>query len=156
MKITRAAVKDIPNINRLLHQVLSVHHNGRPDLFKANCKKYTNPELKAILKNDSRPVFVAFDEAGNLVGYVFCVIEIYQDDNIQTDRKTLYIDDLCVEALMRGKHIGTELYRYVLNYARTIGCYNVTLNVWSCNPDAAAFYQAMGMTPYKTGMEVIL
>lgn len=156
MKITRAAVKDIPNINRLLHQVLSVHHNGRPDLFKANCKKYTNPELKAILKDDSRPVFVAFDEAGNLVGYVFCVIRIYQNDNIQTDRKTLYIDDLCVEALMRGKHIGTELYHYVLNYAKSIGCYNVTLNVWSCNPDASAFYQAMGMTPYKTGMEVIL
>ena len=156
MKITRAAVKDIPNINRLLHQVLSVHHNGRPDLFKANCKKYTNPELKAILKDDSRPVFVAFDDAGNLVGYVFCVIELYQGDNSNTDRKTLYIDDLCVEALMRGKHIGKELYRYVLNYARNIGCYNVTLNVWSCNPDAAAFYQAMGMIPYKTGMEVIL
>lgn len=156
MKITKAAVKDIPNINRLLHQVLSVHHNGRPDLFKANCKKYTNPELKAILKDDTKPVFVAFDDAGNLVGYVFCVIKVYQDDNIHTDRKTLYIDDLCVEALMRGKHIGTELYRYVLNYAKTIGCYNVTLNVWSCNPDASAFYQAMGMIPYKTGMEVIL
>ena len=156
MKITRASVKDIPNINRLLHQVLSVHHNGRPDLFKANCKKYTNPELKAILKDDSRPVFVAFDDAGNLVGYVFCILEIYKNDNINTDRKTLYIDDLCVEALMRGKHIGKELYQYVLNYARSIDCYNVTLNVWSCNPDASAFYQAMGMKPYKIGMETIL
>ena len=156
MKITRAAVKDIPNINRLLHQVLSVHHNGRPDLFKANCKKYTNPELKAILKDDSRPVFVAVDDAGNLVGYVFCILKVYQNDNINTDRKTLYIDDLCVEALMRGKHIGKELYQYVLNYARSIDCYNVTLNVWSCNPDASAFYQAMGMKPYKIGMETIL
>ncbi|MBE6875418.1 MAG: GNAT family N-acetyltransferase [Ruminococcus sp.] len=156
MKITRAAVKDIPNINRLLHQVLSVHHNGRPDLFKANCKKYTNPELKAILKDDSRPVFVAFDDAGNLVGYVFCILEVYKNDNINTDRKTLYIDDLCVEALMRGRHIGKELYQYVLNYARSIDCYNVTLNVWSCNPDASAFYQAMGMKPYKIGMETIL
>ena len=156
MKITRASVKDIPNINRLLHQVLSVHHNGRPDLFKANCKKYTNPELKAILKDDSRPVFVAFDDAGNLVGYVFCILEVYKNDNINTDRKTLYIDDLCVEALMRGRHIGKELYQYVLNYARSIDCYNVTLNVWSCNPDASAFYQAMGMKPYKIGMETIL
>ena len=57
---------------------------------------------------------------------------------------------------MRGRRIGTELYRYVLNYARNIGCYNVTLNVWSCNPDASAFYQAMGMKPYKIGMETIL
>ena len=63
MKITRAAAKDIPNINRLLHQVLKVHHEGRPDLFRSNSKKYTNPELKAILKDESRPVFVAFDDA---------------------------------------------------------------------------------------------
>ena len=83
-------------------------------------------------------------------------MEIYKNDNVNTDRKTLYIDDLCVEALMRGRRIGTELYRYVLNYARNIGCYNVTLNVWSCNPDASAFYQAMGMKPYKVGMETIL
>ncbi|MBR4319143.1 MAG: GNAT family N-acetyltransferase [Oscillospiraceae bacterium] len=156
MTITRAVAKDIPNINRLLHQVLRVHHDGRPDLFKANSKKYTNPELKAILKDESRPVFVAFDDAGNMVGYVFCILEIYKNDNINTDRKTLYIDDFCVEALMRGRRIGTELYRYVLNYARNIGCYNVTLNVWSCNPDASAFYQAMGMKPYKIGMETIL
>ena len=99
---------------------------------------------------------VAFDDAGNLVGYVFCILEVYKNDNINTDRKTLYIDDLCVEALMRGKHIGKELYQYVLNYARSIDCYNVTLNVWACNPDAQAFYESCGMKPQKTGMETIL
>lgn len=30
------------------------------------------------------------------------------------------------------------------------------LNVWSCNPGAMKFYLAMGLTPYKTGMETIL
>ncbi len=156
MTIKRAEIKNIPDINRLLHQVLSVHHQGRPDLFRANSKKYTNEELEVIIQDKERPVFVAFDGAGNLVGYAFCVIQVYQNDPICIDRKTLYIDDLCVEQLMRGKHIGTDLYQHVLKYAKKIGCYNVTLNVWSCNPEAAAFYQAMGMIPYRTSMEKIL
>ena len=57
MKIRRAKECDIDGINSLLCQVLTVHHNGRPDLFKANAKKYTDEELKAILKDDARPIF---------------------------------------------------------------------------------------------------
>ena len=156
MHIRKATEKDIPDINRLLHQVLTVHHEGRPDLFKPDCKKYTDSELKILLQDNTKPVFVAIDSAGNLLGYVFCILKIYQDNHIHTDRKELYIDDLCVESFMRGKHIGKNLYEYVLDYAKSIGCYHVTLNVWKCNPSAEAFYQAMGMKPYKTSMEVIL
>ena len=29
----------------------------------------------------------------------------------------------------------------VEDFAREKGCYNVTLNVWTCNPRAAAFYE---------------
>jgi len=32
----------------------------------------------------------------------------------------------------------------------------VTLNVWSCNPSALAFYESMGMKVQKIGMETIL
>ena len=39
--IKRAVKEDIGDIDRLLRQVLEVHHNGRPDLFKTDTKKYT-------------------------------------------------------------------------------------------------------------------
>lgn len=156
MHIARATSSDIPAINRLLHQVLMVHHNGRPDLFKADCKKYTDPELEALLSDDSRPVFAAWNDAGTMLGYAFCILQAHRNDNILTDIRTLYIDDLCVDEAARGQHVGTALYEYVLDYARSIGCYNVTLNVWTCNPGAMKFYEAMGMTPQKIGMEKIL
>ncbi len=156
MEIKRATKQDIPALNQLLHQVLMVHHNGRPDLFKPDCTKYTNAELELLLTDEKRPVFAAFDTAGHMLGYAFCMMEIYEGDNIQTDRKTLYVDDICVDEQARGQHVGTKLYEHVISYARQHGCYHVTLNVWSCNPDAMAFYQAMGMKPYKIGMETIL
>ena len=37
--IRKAEFKDWDTVNSLLRQVLMVHHNGRPDLFKANGKK---------------------------------------------------------------------------------------------------------------------
>ena len=49
MNIRRAENKDMNGINKLLHQVLMVHHNGRPDIFKPNAKKYTDTELTDIL-----------------------------------------------------------------------------------------------------------
>lgn len=133
-----------------------VHHNGRPDLFKANAKKYTDEELKVILVDDSRPIFAAKDENDRVLGYAFCVMQQHLNNNILTDIKTLYIDDLCVDEEIRGQHIGSKLYDYVLTYAKEQGCYNVTLNVWSCNEGAMKFYEKCGLKPQKIGMETIL
>ena len=156
MEIRRATEKDIERMNELLHQVLMVHHNGRPDLFKANVKKYTDDELKEILVDDKRPVFVAVDDADIVLGYAFCMFQQYCNNNILTDVKTLYIDDLCVDEKKRGQHIGKALYSFVLDYAKSQNCYNVTLNVWSCNKNALYFYEKCGLKPQKVGMEAIL
>lgn len=156
MMIRRAQAADIPAINKLLEQVLLVHHEGRPDLFRRDSKKYSDMELEVLIAADSRPVFTGWDEEGQLLCYAFCKLEVYSGDNVQMDRKTLYIDDLCVEETRRGKGCGSEMYRYVKEYARSAGCYNVTLNAWVCNPGAVQFYEAVGMQPYRIGMEEIL
>ncbi|WP_367924391.1 N-acetyltransferase family protein [uncultured Ruthenibacterium sp.] len=156
MNIRRALESDIPGVNRLLFQVNQVHHQGRPDLFKSGGRKYTDSQLVEIFSDDSRPVFVAENENGQVLGYAFCMFQQHIDDNILTDVKTLYIDDICVDEECRGQHIGRRLYDYVIDFARAAGCYNVTLNVWSCNPTAQEFYEKCGMKPQKTGMEQIL
>ena len=156
MMIRKAEEKDIKGLNNLLFQVLNVHHIGRPDVFKSDTKKYTDDQLKEILRDDKRPIFVSVDENDVVLGYAFCIIQQHIDDNVLTDIKTLYIDDLCVDKEARGKHIGKELYQYVVDFARKIDCYNVTLNVWSCNESALKFYEKMGLKPQKIGMETIL
>lgn len=155
MNIRRAKIKDMAGINRLLRQVLAVHQEGRPDLFKADAKKYTDNQLEHILADELRPVFVA-EEGGKVFGYAFCIFQQHMDDNILTDIKTLYIDDLCVDETCRGRHIGKQLYEYVLAYAKNNGCYNLTLNVWACNEGAKRFYEKCGLVPQKFGMETIL
>lgn len=154
--IRSAEEKDMDGINRLLMQVCLVHHNGRPDLFKYGAKKYTDDELRAIIHDETRPILVAVDEQNQVLGYAFCMFIQHINNNILTDIKTLYIDDLCVDETLRGQHIGRQLYEAVLSFARDKDCYNVTLNVWSCNQSAMKFYESCGLKPQKVGMETIL
>lgn len=153
--IRRAERKDIDEINKLLRQVLDVHYKDRPDIFKSNAKKYNDKELLEIINDDNKPIFV-YEDNGKIDGYCFCVIQQYTDNNILTDIKTLYIDDLCVDENARGKHIGTQLFKYIKNHAKELNCYNVTLNVWYENKNALKFYEKLEFKPQKIGMEIIL
>lgn len=155
-EIRRARECDMKDINRLLVQVNMVHHQGRPDLFRAGKKKYTDEQLRELIHDDSRPIFVAVDDQERVLGYAFCIFQQHLDDNILTDILTLYIDDLCVDETVRGQHIGKSLYEAVLAFARESGCYNVTLNVWALNGGAMKFYEKCGLKPQKVGMETIL
>jgi len=145
---------DIQRIIELLHQVNMVHHVIRPDLFKPHTTKYNEQELEAMLDDDSKPIFV-YDE-GTVQGYAFCQVIEVKDNQLLENIKTLYIDDICVDEEARGKHVGKALYEYVRDYAKSIGCNNITLNVWEGNEPALRFYQNMGMQVQKTTMEIIL
>ena len=167
--VRKAGKKDIQAIIGLLHQVDMVHHVIRPDLFKPNTTKYDEQELEALLDDERKPIFVyaeapqpngepdsAREEGEMILGHAFCMITEVKDDKLLEDIKTLYIDDICVDEKARGKHVGTALYEYVRDYAKSIGCNNITLNVWEGNDPALSFYRNMGMKVQKTTMEVIL
>lgn len=155
MEIRFAQSRDIPGMLNLLQQVGEVHHQIRPDLFRSGAQKYDEAALDALLKNPDRPIFIALNE-GQVAGYAFCILQITKDDPVLQDRKVLYIDDLCVDEAQRGHGIAGALYQQVCQYARSIGCDAVTLNVWSGNDTAMAFYQKCGLKPQKVGMEFIL
>lgn len=154
--IRRAEEKDIERIKDLLHQVQNVHADGRPDIFIHGAMKYSEEEIKAIIQDDCCPVYVYLDEADVVQGYAFCIHEIVEGSNNCVDRRTCYIDDLCVEETCRHSHIGQQLYEYVVETARAAGFDSITLNVWECNPTARRFYDKMGLIPLKTTLEYTL
>ena len=152
--IRPAQPRDLEAVNSLLRQVLKVHHDGRPDLFRETGKKYTDEQLLRIFSNPETPVFV-YEMEGAVLGYAFCALQ-HQDSGSLMPLTTLYLDDLCVDQSARGQHIGTALFNFVKEFAREKGCYNITLHVWACNPAASAFYESLGMTPQYTSMETLV
>ena len=152
--IRKATKDDIPRIIELLHQVNMVHHVIRPDLFRPHTTKYNERELEQMLGDDSKPIFVYDD--GKVEGYAFCQLFEVKDHLLLEDTKSLYIDDICVDEQARGRHVGKALYEHVRDFARSVGCHNITLNVWEGNAPALSFYRNMGMQVQKTTMEIIL
>ncbi len=155
MKIVKAKDAHIPGILALLLQVGDVHHQIRPDIFRAGAQKYDEAALAALLRDETRPIFVAEAE-GRLLGYCFCILRDYRGSGVQTDRTEVYIDDLCVDEGCRGRGVATALYRYVTGWAKEIGCAFITLNVWQGNETAMTFYAHAGLTPRSITMEMAL
>jgi ribosomal protein S18 acetylase RimI-like enzyme len=156
MKIRRASEKDIEKILSLLSQVLEIHAKIRPDIFVSGTTKYTRAELLDLFCDDQKPVFVAVDDEDTVLGYAFCAIKHQPFSTNMIPFKTLFIDDLCVDEQSRGNHVGRFLFDYVRDYAKNLGCYEVTLNVWEGNTPAQAFYDKLGFKPKETQMEFIL
>ena len=152
--IRKAEPRDLGPVNDMLRQVLKLHHNARPDLFNEEGKKYSDSELLAIFSDPQTPVFV-FDDDGTVLGYIFCRLTRVSSGSLKPV-STLYIDDLCVQASARGRHIGKALFTYAKEFARGKGCYNITLHVWEGNPGARAFYESLGMQAQFTSMELIV
>jgi ribosomal protein S18 acetylase RimI-like enzyme len=153
--IRRAEEKDIPAIMALLSQVLTVHSDKRPDIFRSNVTKYNESQLMQILGDENKPIFVA-DNEGTVLGYAFCQLQCPLESSVLKPVKTLYIDDLCVDEKHRGQKTGTMLFEAVKSFAKKENCYNITLNVWSFNKPALKFYESLGMTPQREYKEFIL
>ena len=155
-RIRRAQEEDIPELHRLLLQVNMVHHQIRPDLFRGPATKYTDEELKALIRKTEDPIFVFPGSDGQLSGYIFCKSEEVKETSLRTGIRTLYIDDLCVDEACRGKHVGQQLYHHALSYAKENHYYNVTLHVWGGNEGAEKFYTRMGLRPQYTCLEAVI
>ena len=156
MNIRRADKKDIPRLLELLQQVLEIHAKIRPDIFISGTTKYTNEEWEELIRDDTKPIYVAADENDRCVGYAFCQIKNQPFSNNMVPFTSLFIDDLCVDATTRGQHVGQSLFEFVKGEAKRLGCYEVTLNVWTGNPAAENFYEKLGMKTKERQMEFIL
>ncbi len=155
--VRAAKPEDIPGIKILLLQVLAVHNAIRPDLFKPVGAKYTDEEIAEIIDDPQDPVFVCVDsETGAVAGHCFCNVIDKAESTATHAMKTLYIDDLCVDEKLRGRHIGSALMDHVRQYAREGGFYNITLHAWEGNDPALEFYRRSGFGVQQYTLEQVL
>lgn len=156
MTVRKATIGDIPQILKLLSQVLEVHAAIRPDLFISGTVKYSSKELESIINDESKLVFVAEDDNGNVLGHAFTAISVNTSQNMPMGMRSMYIDDICVDENARRMNVGKSLYNHCIEYAKSIGCYDISLNVWEGNDSARSFYNSLGMKVRKTTLEYII
>ena len=131
--------KDIDRIVALLKVIANEHHKGRPDLFREGRKKYSAHEVRDILYEEDRAVFVAVDENDYVLGYLFSYII---DQRTASLLETLKHCILTICVSMKISEILESARSFPqCRFARECGCYNIELNVWSFNDRAIEFYK---------------
>lgn len=134
-----------------LVRIHDLHAQGRPDLFGGGSAKLDASSLLPLFDDPEHLCLVA-EVAGQAAGYLLAVRKHSQNLTL-SDFSTLYIDDLFVEESFRHRGIATALMQKAEEFARTAGCYNLTLNVWQFNKGAMALYDRLGFFPQRTIME---
>ena len=155
MNIRKASTKDIPSLLSLLKEVLALHAEIRPDIFSTTTK-YNESDIKDILKNEKKPIYVAVNDKDEVLGYLFLEIKDNKNASNQKPRTTLYIDDICVSKDHRREGIGEFLFSFAKELAISLKCDDITLNVWSGNEAALKFYTKHGFKERNAILELNL
>ncbi len=87
--IRLARAEDIPRLQELLGQILIVHHQARPDVFKSKGSKFTDAELEAVINDSKKPVFVYEDDEGRILGHLFLMIK----EETENDEMSKKVED---------------------------------------------------------------
>ena len=154
INIRRAIKSDYEVIGRLLTGQLDMHRSGRPDIFGDGSGKYSFDDFCRLLEDPDSVIFTA-ESGENIAGYLMCRIKRNQNP-ILRDITSFYLDDLCVAPEFRGTGAGKALMKAAEEHAKSIGCHNVTLNVWEFNENAKEFYEHLGYGTQKRQMEKII
>ena len=133
---------------------MSMLDHSTPILYMSEILELYKPSYQRHLMECRRGN--AADENDICLGYAFYQLREQPFSNNMIPFTSLFIDNLCVDAKTRGQHVGESLFEYVKSEAERLGCYEVTLNVWSGNTSAEKFYEKMGLKTKERQMEYIL
>lgn len=140
-------------IARLNEPVQTLHHQLFPHFFKPYEYEGIHEVTKQVMANHNVYAFVAYLEA-EPVGYVLCVVKYRADNAFQYAGKSVYIDQIAVDANHRGKGVGQKLIARALELAFNLDIGLVQLDHWTLNEEAGAFFQKQGFRYYNQRMEI--
>ena len=151
--IRNAVIEDCERIRPLQKEIADLHHNGRPDLFKAEPRYFTKEGFLERLNDPKHTVLIAETKNGQVVGYAFAWVIAYREHSTYVDFDCFYVNDLCVLKSHQRRGIGKKLMECCKERAREQKCKVMELGVWNFNREAIAFYQNCGMETRIRRME---
>lgn len=141
--IRAATINDLSALTRLF--IVENHHNAAiaPDVVNKTVDVLNEDELRELLADNNQCLLVVeVDEyvVGTLLGSIVNV----KGRRWTNSRCYGYIEELVVDAHMRGKGLARQLVAAFEGWAKAKGACSVELHVWSKNQVANEFYRRYG------------
>ncbi len=156
MKIRRAAHQDAHTLSELNQDVQKLHADAHPQLFKPVSSNPFPPSFFEELLAKPEHVFFIAEEGGNPIGYIYVEIRHSPETSYRFAMESIHIHHISIRPAYRRKGYGDELMEAAMSLAREKNIQLVTLDVWSFNTRAQAFFARQGFTVYNQRMWVDL
>ena len=152
MEIRLATPNDAEVISVLNAEVQKVHAEAFPHLFKpASPETFPASFVRQLLADPDTCIFIGslHDEP---VGYVYAQIIRRAETGLCHPRERLHVHHISVNQAHQRSGCGRALIQTVVQFAKEHGLSTMTLDVWSFNTKARAFFATQGFTVYNENM----
>jgi ribosomal protein S18 acetylase RimI-like enzyme len=147
--IRRATAADAAAVSALNADVQALHAEALPWRFKPPGAATFPPEEAAALIAKPENIFLIADVASAPVGYVYAEVIRRAETPFQYALELVYIHHIGVRSQFRERDVGETLLDAVRAAAAQLKIELITLDVWSFNTNARAFFRRNGFTIYN-------
>ena len=144
MLVRPLRVEDIPAVSRLAAELVRLHHNLDPQRFFLSEPVADGYEwfFGREIKRKKRALILVAEDEGTIVGYAYGTLESRNWNDLLDACGKLH--DVYVDPRVRRRGTGQALVSAMLETLRARGAPRVVLlSAWR-NPDAHAFFEALG------------
>ncbi len=152
MKIRPATQRDIETLSLLNQDVQKLHAEAYPQLFKPLSSNPFPPSFFEELLLQPEHIFYIAEVDGQAVGYIYAEIRHTPEASYRYALDTVHIHHISIRPDFRRHGYGEKLIEAVKSLAKEKGIHLITLDVWSFNTTAQAFFAGQGFTNYNLRM----
>lgn len=145
---------DFQQLRVLYKQIQDIHVKNRPDVYK-DINPLTHEYFQFLL-SDKNTLATVYEEDSKLIGFCVVTIKEIKDHPVMQDRKTAFMEGLCVQENYRCQGIGKQLFEDIKGRLKEKDISKLELMVWNFNESAINFYKNKGMKIRSEIMELSL
>ncbi len=146
MLVRNMKLKDYDAHQKLMNQLHTLHVDSRPDIF-VPFVGITVEKFKEFLEDNSH-IFLALEHEESVIG--ICEVRLPND---KLSSKRAIIEVISIEEKYMNKGYGTKFVEAVETVLRKKDIDRIELNVWKFNEAAIHFYEKLGFSIQRMGLE---
>ena len=148
ISVRRATEADAESISALNTDVQALHAAAMPSRFKPpEPGSFSAREVSALLAERENLLFLAHVD-GEAAGYAYAEIIRRPETSLTYSSEMLHVHHIGVGSSFRRQGVGSALLNAVRAAGLDKGITLLTLDVWSFNEAARAFFRRQGFDPY--------
>ena len=151
--VSECGIEHLEEVVELNIVVQDIHAEKFPEIFKSDVSRTgVMDDFREVISDSSQYLFVACDEVGSVLGYVWAQYYERGESNLSYGAKVLCLNHICVNPEKGRKGTGGALVEHLEKLGKSLSIDMLLLDVWCFNNVANDFFVKVGFRGYCNRM----